>query len=204
VLNNTRFLVSSLSGMELSEVLSSDGSELLGFDLTSDHESLLSTSLKLSLVFSDLLVNNDKSHFTLLHGSLSSSSYLSNKGSVSLLTCSINKVNLLSVGCSSLSGSLLESEKMVSGFRLAMIFSKVNVLLNFMDDLSRLPDPVLLLHVSGSPSAMVVVSMEDFMLNAALMSVDSSFKSLFSSHVSSVSASIVSELTLLPSVSTGS
>lgn len=76
VLDDTRFVVGFLCGMELSEVLSSDGSDLLGLDFTSDRESLAGTSLESGIVNSHLFVDDDESHFTSLHGSSSGSSNL--------------------------------------------------------------------------------------------------------------------------------
>jgi len=76
VLDDTRFVVGDLCGMELSEVLSSDGSDLLGLDSTSDRESLAGTSLESGIVNSHLFVDDDESHFTSLHGSSSGSSNL--------------------------------------------------------------------------------------------------------------------------------
>jgi len=109
VFNNAGFVVVHLSGMELSEVLSSDGSEFLCLNFTSESESVRSTGLKLSLESSDLFVDDNESHLTFLHGSLSGGSDLSDECSVSLLVGYIDDINFLSVSSSSGHGALLES-----------------------------------------------------------------------------------------------
>lgn len=95
--------------MELSKVLSSDGSEFLSFDLTSDCESVSSSGFKLLLVSGNLSVDDNESHLTFFHGDLSSSCNLGDESGISFLICYVDYINFLSISGSSRHGSLLES-----------------------------------------------------------------------------------------------
>lgn len=67
VIDNAGLVVFSFSSLELLEVLGSDGSELLGFNITSDLEFTLETIFKFGLVLGNLFVNDNESGFTFLH-----------------------------------------------------------------------------------------------------------------------------------------
>ena len=196
-LDNTGLVVGILSGMELLEVLGSDGSEFLGFNLTSGGESFTGTNLKFAFVFSYLFVNDNESHFTFLHLSFTAMSNLHDVTSISLLVGSVNNVDLTSVDLSSGYCFTLEGLELGGALRLTTVFSEVNVLLNFCDVMGRLLDPVIFLDVSSS-FLMVVVLVDNHVLFAVVRSVCISG---FSSLVSLLNTLIVSKSTFLLSVS---
>jgi hypothetical protein len=106
-------LVHILSSVKLSIVFSSDGFKLLSFDLTTDLESVVGSSFKLSLVSSNLLVDNDESHLTFVHLSLSGERDFLNVSSVSLFVGCVDHINLLSVGSRGAHSGGLELLKLV-------------------------------------------------------------------------------------------
>ena len=142
-LNNLGFLVGELSGMELLEVLGSDGSKLLGFDFASVVESLVGLNHKVSLVLSDLFVNNDESLLTEFHRVLSGGSDLFDVGGVSGLGGLVYDFELASVGTGGGYGVLLEGGKLGGRLTSSRVFDEVDTVLNFTDVLGRLLDPEL-------------------------------------------------------------
>lgn len=201
-LNNLGFLVGELSGMELLEVLGSDGSKLLGFDFASVVESLVGLNHKVSLVLSDLFVDDDESLLTELHRVLSGGSDLFDVGGVSGLGGLVYDFELASVGRGSGYGVLLEGGKLGGRLTSSGVFDEVDTVLNFTDVLGRLLDPELSLNVSFLSSlffVVEVVSMEGDLLVAELR-VGFLPECSLSSVISSDSAGIVSHSTSLKSV----
>jgi len=122
VLNNVALLVLFLSSVKLSVVFSSDGFKLLGFDLTTDLESVIGSSFKFILVSSDLLVDFDESHLTFVHFCLSGVRNFLNVSSVSLFVGCVDHINLLSVGSRGAHSGGLELLKLGGAFRLTRVF----------------------------------------------------------------------------------
>lgn len=195
-LNNLGFLVGKLSGMELLEVLSSDGSELFGLDFASVVESLVGRNLKASLVFSNLFINSDESLLTKFYRVLSGRSYLFDVGGVSGLGGLVNGFEFISVGGGGSNGLLLEGGKLFSRLTRSVVFDEVYTVFNFMDVLGRLPDPELSLNVSFLSNLMVVMSVEGDLL-VAEVGVGFLLKSFLSSVISSDSTGVASHFTSL-------
>ena len=198
-LNNLGFLVGELSGMELFEVLGSDGSELFGLYFASVVESLVGFNHKVCLVFSNLFVNNDESLLTELHRVLSGGSNLFDVGGISGFGGLVNDFKFVSVGRGSRNGILLESVKLCGRLTSSGVFDQVYTVFNITDVLGRLLDPELSLNVSFLSSLFFVVEVMfvEGDLLVAEFGVGFLLKCFLSSAIFSNSAGVVSHSTSL-------